>query len=88
MSHHRLIRQLNFANGVVKHELITPDSVKHRVRNTRDKVSRELSWLPDESQEESANLPDPEEIAIEIVADLRAALEEFEAILDELAVDA
>jgi type I restriction enzyme M protein len=53
----------------------------------RDKVSLELSWLPDESLEDSANLPEPDEIAIEIVADLRAALEEFEAILEELAVD-
>jgi hypothetical protein len=50
----------------------------------RDKVSLELSWLPDESLEDSANLPDPDEIAAEIVEDLRAALVEFEAIQEDL----
>jgi type I restriction enzyme M protein len=50
----------------------------------RDKVSLELSWIPDESLEDSASLPDPDEIAAEIVEDLRAALEEFETILDDL----
>jgi type I restriction enzyme M protein len=50
----------------------------------RDKVSLELSWIPDESLEDSASLPDPDEIAAEIVEDLRAALGEFEAILADL----
>ena len=51
----------------------------------RDKVSLELSWIPDESLEDSANLPDPDVIAAEIVEDLRAALEEFELIREDLA---
>ncbi|MDP2675314.1 MAG: class I SAM-dependent DNA methyltransferase [Dehalococcoidia bacterium] len=46
----------------------------------RDKVSLDIFWLRDESLEDSANLPDPDEIAAEIAEDLRAALEEFEAI--------
>jgi type I restriction enzyme M protein len=50
----------------------------------RDKVSLELTWIPDESLEDSASLPDPDEIAAEIVEDLRAALEEFEAIQADL----
>ena len=50
----------------------------------RDKVSLELSWIADESLEDSASFPDPDEIAAEIVEDLRAALEEFETILDNL----
>jgi type I restriction enzyme M protein len=50
----------------------------------RDKVSLDVFWLKDESLEESANLPDPDVIAAEIVEDLRAALEEFEAVLGDL----
>ena len=51
----------------------------------RDKVSLEISWIPDESLEDSSTLPDPDEIAAEIVEDLRAALVEFEAIQEHLA---
>jgi type I restriction-modification system DNA methylase subunit len=51
----------------------------------RDKVSLDIFWLKDESLEESANLPEPDVIAAEIVEDLRAALEEFEAVLGDLA---
>ena len=46
----------------------------------RDKLSLDIFWLRDESQDESANLPDPEVIAAEIAEDLRAALEEFATI--------
>ncbi|HEX2091786.1 MAG TPA: class I SAM-dependent DNA methyltransferase [Longimicrobiaceae bacterium] len=42
----------------------------------RDKTSLDIFWLRDEALEDTANLPDPAEIA----EDLRAALEEFEAI--------
>lgn len=51
----------------------------------RDKVSLDIFWLRDESLEDSASLVDPDAIAAEIVEDLRAALEEFEAIGLELA---
>jgi len=50
----------------------------------RDKVSLDISWLKDESLEESANLPDPDVIAAEIAEDLRAALEQFESITEDL----
>src|SRR5512138_35871 len=50
----------------------------------RDKVSLDISWLKDESLEDSANLPPPEVIAAEIAEDLRAALEQFEAIQADL----
>ena len=53
----------------------------------RDKVSLDLFWLRDESLEDSANLPDPDIIAAEIAEDLRAALEEFETILEDLAAE-
>jgi type I restriction enzyme M protein len=50
----------------------------------RDKASLDIFWLKDESLEDSDNLPDPSVIAAEIVEDLRAALEQFEAIAEDL----
>ncbi|KAB2836423.1 MAG: SAM-dependent DNA methyltransferase [Candidatus Brocadia sp.] len=50
----------------------------------RDKVNLDIFWLKDESLEESANLPAPEIIAQEIVADLEAALEQFATIAEDL----
>ncbi|MFQ5744545.1 MAG: N-6 DNA methylase [Acidobacteriota bacterium] len=50
----------------------------------RDKASLDLFWIRDEALEETANLPEPDVIAQEIVEDLRAALEEFEEIAAEL----
>jgi hypothetical protein len=41
-------------------------------------------WLKDESLEDSANLPDPDVIAAEIVEDLEAALQQFAAIANDL----
>lgn len=50
----------------------------------RDKVSLDIFWLRDESLEDSANLPDPDVIAAEIVQDLQAALEQVAAIAEDL----
>ena len=50
----------------------------------RDKASLDIFWLKDESLADSENLPDPDVIAEEIVEDLRAALEEFEALASGL----
>lgn len=50
----------------------------------RDKASLDLFWLRDEALEDSANLPEPDVIAAEIVENLRAALQEFEEIAAEL----
>jgi type I restriction enzyme M protein len=50
----------------------------------RDKVNLDIFWLRDESLEETANLPDPDILAAEIVEDLKAALEQFESIYEEL----
>jgi hypothetical protein len=41
-------------------------------------------WLKDERLEDSANLPDPEIIAAEIVEDLQAALAQFAEIAADL----
>jgi type I restriction enzyme M protein len=43
----------------------------------RDKLNLDIFWLKDESLEDSANLPDPDIIAAEIVEDLQAALAQF-----------
>ncbi|HET7036093.1 MAG TPA: class I SAM-dependent DNA methyltransferase [Thermomicrobiaceae bacterium] len=51
----------------------------------RDKASLDLLWLKDASLEDAENLPAPDVIAAEIAEDLRAALEEFETILADLA---
>jgi len=47
-------------------------------------VSLDLFWLPDESLEDSANLPDPHVLAQEIADDLQAALEQIEDVLGDL----
>ena len=51
----------------------------------RDKSSLDIFWLKDESLENSENLPDPDVIAVEIVKDLEAALEQFRKIAGDLA---
>ena len=53
----------------------------------RDKVNLDIFWLRDESLEDSANLPEPDVLAGEIIEDLRAALEEFELIQEDLSED-
>ena len=50
----------------------------------RDKVNLDIFWLRDESLEDSANLPDPDVLAREIMEELKAALEQFSGIVEEL----
>ncbi len=50
----------------------------------RDKANLDIFWLRDESLEDSANLPDPDILAAEIVEDLQAALEQFKLIAGAL----
>jgi len=50
----------------------------------RDKFSLDITWLRDESLEDSASLPAPSVIAREIVDDLRSALEQLEDVLNDL----
>ncbi len=50
----------------------------------RDKVSLDLTWLRDESLEDSSSLPDPHVLAQEIADDLRSALGQIEDILGDL----
>ena len=50
----------------------------------RDKASLDIFWLRDESMEDSATLPPPDEILDEMLEDLRAALEQLEEIAGDL----
>lgn len=50
----------------------------------RDKLNLDIFWLKDESLEDSANLPDPDVIAAEIVEDLQAAVAQFAEIANDL----
>jgi type I restriction enzyme M protein len=50
----------------------------------REKVNLDIFWLRDESLEDSANLPEPDVLATEIVDDLQAALEQFAAIAEDI----
>ena len=50
----------------------------------RDKANLDIFWLRDESMEDSANLPPPDQIAEEIVEDLRSALEQLEEVAGDL----
>lgn len=50
----------------------------------RDKASLDISWLRDESLEDSSNLPAPELLAQEIADDLEAALEQIRGVLNGL----
>lgn len=50
----------------------------------RDKANLDIFWLKDDSLEDSANLPAPEVIVIEIMEDLQAALEQFSLIAGDI----
>lgn len=50
----------------------------------RDKVSLDIFWLRDESLEDTADLPEPEVLADDIIENLEAALEQFREIRAEL----
>ncbi len=56
---------------------------------TREEIARradtlDISWLKDDSVTDHADLPEPDVIAAEIVAQLQTALEEMQGLQDEL----
>jgi type I restriction enzyme M protein len=70
-----------------RHERIESDRFKGFAFDDllkRDKVNLDIFWLRDESLEDSANLPDPDVLALEIAEELEAALEQFVAIAEDL----
>lgn len=50
----------------------------------RDKINLDVFWLKDDALEESASLPAPGVIALDIMEDLQAALEQFATIAEDL----
>ncbi|RPI19823.1 MAG: SAM-dependent DNA methyltransferase [Ignavibacteriae bacterium] len=50
----------------------------------RDKTSLDIFWLKDESLGDLENLPDPDIIALEIIENLEAGLNNFKEIIEEL----
>ncbi len=61
------------------------EGVDRLVGSARARNLSSVFWLQTLVLEDSANLDDPDAIAAEIVEDLRAALEEFELIHEDLA---
>ncbi len=53
----------------------------------RDKTSLDIFWLKDTSLTDLDNLPDPDVLAMEIVENLAAGLENFRAIAASLSSD-
>ena len=58
-------------------------------RFTRDEIAKrehnlDLSWLRDDSVERAEDLPDPEDVAAEILGHLKVAMEEMEALTELL----
>jgi len=47
----------------------------------RDKTSLDITWLKDKSLADLDNLPDPDELALDIVENIEAGLESFRAII-------
>tara|TARA_R110000868_G_C10972616_1_gene770537 strand:- start:1258 stop:2748 length:1491 start_codon:yes stop_codon:yes gene_type:complete len=50
----------------------------------RDKTSLDITWLKDKSLADLDNLPDPDELALDIVENIEAGLESFRAIIASL----
>jgi type I restriction enzyme M protein len=50
----------------------------------RDKTSLDVFWLKDKSLTDLDNLPEPDELAEEIIENLEAGLESFRAVLADL----
>ena len=49
----------------------------------RDKLNMDIFWLKDDSLEDIDSLPEPDVIAVEIVENLEAALEQFRSVSEE-----
>jgi type I restriction enzyme M protein len=60
------------------------EGFKYEELTKRDKLNLDIFWLKDGSLGDSANLPDPDIIAQEIVEDLQAALAQFAEIASDL----
>jgi len=54
------------------------------LKDENDMIKGDIFWLKDESLEDTDNLPEPDVLAKEIIENLEAALDQFNAIYEEL----
>jgi type I restriction enzyme M protein len=78
----------NAANRHDRHETEQFKAFSYSDLIKRDKLNLDIFWLKDELLEASANLPPPHIIAAEIVEDLALALEQFEALEEDVKASA
>ena len=69
-----MFHAIGWSNSVRRKESERFKGFTHEGLLKRDKLNLDIFWLKDESLDDSANLPDPDIIAAEIVEDLQAAL--------------
>lgn len=69
----------NAANTEGRWRMFTYDEII-----ARDKTSLDIAWLKDKSLADLDNLPDPDELAEEIVENIESALESFKEIIGQL----
>lgn len=50
----------------------------------RDKTSLDIAWIKDKSLADLDNLPDPDELAMDIIETLEAGLESFREIMQSI----
>ncbi len=55
-----------------------------RTYYARDKRSLDITWLKDKSLADLDNLPDPDVLALDIMENLEAGLENFRSIIKQL----
>ena len=85
------VKLYNISNRNQRQATWSPENPDGRWRDyrydeliARDKASLDIFWLKDDSLADSDNLPAPGVIALEIVEDLQAALEQFKLIAGDL----
>lgn len=75
--------------GICSPKSTTPPIAGRFRKFTREEIAKrgdnlDITWLKDDSVTDHADLPEPDVIAAEIVAKLQVALEEMQALQDEL----
>ena len=78
------VASYNPANRYERHETERFRAFSYGDLLKRDKVNLDITWLRDESVEDTASLPEPEALVEEIVEGLQTALNQFAAISVDL----
>jgi type I restriction enzyme M protein len=78
------VARFNAANRFERKESERFRCFSYEELQKQDKLSLDITWLRDESLEDTDNLPDPAMLAAEIVEDLQAAFDQFAQIAADL----